>query len=379
MFGRDISIGPLWIHPRTLECALLGCVPCLYKMSPNGRLYDLTFPPNQRPELCLRYAKKSDVSIDRNDNINKKKRKVASDSSSSIPPASPSSGTLYSRGNHIMTVGDGDFSFSLSIAKQLLDLKHTSTQGKSDSTRLVATSHESLASIMSTYTTSGEILHSLHHDFVSCQVYHEVDATKLADTLPSTIAMKENAFDVICWNFPCVAAVEKAADGQVSELDKNKNLVREFFRSAKPYLTEKGEIHIAHKTIEPFCWWGIQELINRANEDSNDKLYYKGAVVFDKCLYMGYTNRKVLDKKSFPMHDAQVYIFSKLEAELPACVTTFGLIELSSEGFLEQTVVPQVKDTLEKISEKVHERKHYGHNKGNNGYKFKQKKAKMRK
>jgi hypothetical protein len=38
-------------------------------------------------------------------------------------------------------------------------------------------------------------------------------------------------------------------------------------------------------------------------------LIYKGSIVFDRYLYPGYVNRKVLDKKSFPLHDARIFIF----------------------------------------------------------------------
>jgi hypothetical protein len=37
---------------------------------------------------------------------------------------------------------------------------------------------------------------------------------------------------------------------------------------------------------------------------SDNKLFYNGSVVFDKCVYKPYNNRKALDKKSFPIFDA---------------------------------------------------------------------------
>lgn len=38
-------------------------------------------------------------------------------------------------------------------------------------------------------------------------------------------------------------------------------------------------------------------------------LRFVKSIIFDKCNYPGYTNRKVLDKKSFPCNDARTFIF----------------------------------------------------------------------
>ena len=45
-------------------------------------------------------------------------------------------------------------------------------------------------------------------------------------------------------------------------------------------------------------------------------LEYKGRMVFDKCVFCPYTPRKALDRKSFPCHDACVYIFGWNEKDI---------------------------------------------------------------
>lgn len=44
-------------------------------------------------------------------------------------------------------------------------------------------------------------------------------------------------------------------------------------------------------------------------------LEYKGRMVFDKCVFCPYTPRKALDRKSFPCHDACVYVFGWKEKD----------------------------------------------------------------
>ena len=56
--------------------------------------------------------------------------------------------------------------------------------------------------------------------------------------------------------------------------------VEEFFMNAKDYLSDGRnnlqEIHITHKTIEPFCWWNIPDIGRRCGYT------LLGTVVFDR-------------------------------------------------------------------------------------------------
>ena len=60
---------------------------------------------------------------------------------------------------------------------------------------------------------------------------------------------------------------------------------------------------MTHKTIEPFSWWDVPALAAEAG------FALARRVVFDRCLYAGYTNRKALDRKGFACNDAETLIF----------------------------------------------------------------------
>ena len=205
----------LYVHPTTLTCALTNtCLPCLYKLFPDGTIpcqEVLKLSPNQRPENCPRSQ-----------------------------PHTTYSG-LYTAAHRILTVGDGDFSFSLSLANGIQSINNTTTTSSSSSSnrgrcQLTATSHESLAQLHITYESVGIVdkLSQLHAHGVT--VLHGVDATQLA----ATSALHQERYDVIVWNFPCVRA-PKGADGQTTEIDINKQLLRDFFRNAHNYLTPHGQ------------------------------------------------------------------------------------------------------------------------------------------
>lgn len=232
------SCGALYVHQQTLNCFVENnCVPCLYKIineptSGHGTTA-ADCPPNVRPEQCLR---------------------------SKATNARESFTGLYSKKHSLLTVGDGDLSFSLSLMKC----------GKRK--QLTATTYESLETLISVYPTSQPIiveLSSMH----GVTVLHGVDATNLS----LSVDLPKKTFDVVIWNFPCIRA-NAGADGQVSEIDINKNLLRSFFSNVRRYLKPNGprEIHITHKTIEPFSWWNIVGLAEEAG------LYFIGSVVFDR-------------------------------------------------------------------------------------------------
>lgn len=230
-----------FVHTTTLNCLQNGCVSCLYKLFPKGQVSidslcdsKLVIPCNVRPETCPR--------------SNNQRNDSESDWFS-----------IYLSGCKLLTVGDGDFSFS----KSLLNIPKV---------QLVATSHESLSSITETYPTSRENISQLKSKGV--QVFHEVDATNLTAFVSS---VNDQLVDVIIWNFPCIRH-EAGADGQVSELDANVELVRRFFSNVAVVLDPNGlqEIHVTHKTCEPFSWWNIVKL----GQDAG--LTYLGSIVFDR-------------------------------------------------------------------------------------------------
>lgn len=284
------------VYLETLNCIIKrSCIPCLYKLFPEGGkdvalaqvgtvalsggievdhelLKRISLPCNQRPEQCPRSKPSPEVQ--------------------SNTLYSPSTGQTKIAGapTSILTVGDGDFTFSLSLAT-LLRTKEGSNQME-----ITATSHESQQSVLTTYKPhSQETLAQLKA--LGATVLHGVDATDLANTpelcksskhkkrkhdddvgddINTSDKVKMKRHDVVVWNFPCIS-LPAGADGQARELQANKELLAKFFANVRRCLTKgTGEVHISHKTIEPFSWWGMRQI---AAENGFDFAY---AVVFDR-------------------------------------------------------------------------------------------------
>lgn len=209
----------IYVHKQTLGCVLdRHCVVCWHKIFPVGRLpcqFNRQVPPNQRPEMCARY------------------RTRASQAEMNATPSGKCVG-IYLKRNRILTVGDGDFSFSLALMSESNKLK----------LRLTATSHESFETVTTVYPNCHEILKSLKS--LGATVLHTVDATNLASC--KSIAL--NSFDTVVWNFPCIKGETTSADGQYSEIELNRTMLRLFFVNVQPYLRKDGkrEIHVTHKS-----------------------------------------------------------------------------------------------------------------------------------
>ncbi|KAL9179438.1 hypothetical protein ACHAXT_008728 [Thalassiosira profunda] len=268
------------------------CVPCAFKIGNFDIALDSEFTrrvPNQRPEQCPRSA--SNTSANRKSNAG-------------------SEGAMgYRRGMNVLTVGDGDFTFSLAMARHVV--------GNDNSERgvVVATSYEDSATLRGVYPDFDDTLQSLKA-YGDTTVGYNVDATRLDETLPKQLSRKTNGrvkFHRICWNFPCTA-IGSGQDGQNSAMEENKELVRKFVANALPYLDERiGEIHMAHKTKPPYNQWGLERVAlegaKQSDGDGRRQFEYKGRIAFDKCTLPPYTPRKALDRKSFPCHDACIYVF----------------------------------------------------------------------
>jgi 25S rRNA (uracil2634-N3)-methyltransferase len=279
-FKHGRKLGGLFAFKGTVQCAFGGCIPCNYKLVRRGAplapgiavltarnhpLLQLVAPTagcaqNQRPEMCPR-ARASEKAPD---------------------AATPRCG-MYAQGQAVLTVGDGDFTFSLSLAKSL--------GGKT----LTATSYLSLAQLEEAYPAITETLAELRE--LGATVLHEVDATALA----KTPALGGQTFDRVIWNFPCVS-MDGGKDAQDKEIPINQQLCRDFFTNAPAFLNARGQVHVTHKTKAPFSFWEMETL------DQGTPLKIHGSVVFDKCEYPGYKNKKVVNNGTFPLWDSQQYL-----------------------------------------------------------------------
>eukprot|EP00639_Heterosigma_akashiwo_P013924 CAMPEP_0206365946 /NCGR_PEP_ID=MMETSP0294-20121207/3169_1 /ASSEMBLY_ACC=CAM_ASM_000327 /TAXON_ID=39354 /ORGANISM="Heterosigma akashiwo, Strain CCMP2393" /LENGTH=549 /DNA_ID=CAMNT_0053811937 /DNA_START=15 /DNA_END=1662 /DNA_ORIENTATION=+ len=285
----DRNTTDLYVMNDTLECALSNCIVCCYKIVLGPGTQDACIP-NKRPEECHRLQKAGKAGTDTT-----RGKKLTQG--------------LYQRGDHILTVGDGDLSFSLALARAFLQVnrkgKNKKSEGSSDEVppgiKLVATTHEPLDTLLQTYPAVRPTLRELEARGV--EVLHGVDATRLG----AVAALRGRRFHRAVWNFPCRGrGLAPGSDGQNQEMESNKQLVREFCKSAEDFLVPWGEVHMTHKTKPPFCHWGIERLGSDLSQ-----LQFKGSVVFDRSCYQPYTNRKALHKKSFPITDAEIFIFSK--------------------------------------------------------------------
>ena len=201
--------------------------------------------------------------------------------------------------------------------------KKNLNENDDNETFIVATSYESEATLRKVYPNFDQTLQEL--DDLGVAVAYNVDATQIPETYKNTTNNKKK-FHRICWNFPCTN-ITKGQDGQNKDMEQNKDLVRNFVKSAQSILTNHGdgELYICHKTKPPFNQWNLEEvaLENMVQNEAEGKctfssprsLFYTGRIVLDKFLLPPYVPRKALDQKSFPCHDACFYVFAQKQSQ----------------------------------------------------------------
>ena len=313
------------------------CIPCAYKVANFDIALDKEFTklvPNQRPEVCPRSATNTAINASNDDD---------DDSNNNVD------GMMgYRRGMNVLTVGDGDFSFSLAVAKLVASADNDSGG------MVVATSYEDKPTLQRVYPAFEDTLNSLQNCDTKTIVGYNVDATQLNKTLPSDVLQLNVKYHRICWNFPCTA-IGNGQDGQNDAMEENKELVRKFMVNALPFLdTECGEIHIAHKTKPPYNQWQMEKIaMEGIYKNGTENFEYKGRLVFDKQLLPPYTPRKALDRKSFPCHDACIYIFgfrraSGEESTIP-CGEDVDNDELSMARLSPSSVIPVTTQLINNV------------------------------
>lgn len=167
----------------------------------------------------------------------------------------------YSNRQSILVVGDGDLSFSLSLATALSGTKITATTF--DSFGVVCKKYEKASGTMVSLKASG------------ANVMHNIDATKLDTYTWNT------KFNRIVFNFPHIGG------STPRDVVANQAMLFDFFKSGSKLLTNsKSEIHISLRTTMFYKSWDIKTI----GEKAGFKLRKK--VDFNEDLYMRYENQR---------------------------------------------------------------------------------------
>ncbi|KAH7860514.1 hypothetical protein Vadar_014337 [Vaccinium darrowii] len=161
----------------------------------------------------------------------------------------------YNSCQKILLVGEGDFSFSASLAMAFGNARN-----------IIATSLNSTGYLSNTYRSAMSNIQSLRGR--GAKVMHEVDATKMANQ----ILFQGMTFDRIVFNFPLSGFFPD--ESRESKLRRERKLVRLFIANAREMITERGEIHVTHKSNAFFLEWKLEEMASSEGLQLIDEVHF---------------------------------------------------------------------------------------------------------
>ncbi|GMJ11592.1 hypothetical protein HRI_004828400 [Hibiscus trionum] len=147
----------------------------------------------------------------------------------------------YCSSHRMLLVGEGDFSFSASLARAF-----------GSATNMVATSLNTTEFLFSNYKKAMENMNELKTR--GSVVLHGIDATEMANHC----YLGAIKFDRIIYNFP--HAGFRSDEPVKSHKRRNRSLILLFFKNAKEMVKDNGEIHVTHKSNRFFLDWNLQGL-----------------------------------------------------------------------------------------------------------------------
>ena len=268
---------PTFAYRAQLRCAKDGCDACERKMR-NAKTTTKVVRL-KRPEECERFKTFQKKKKTLNGHEEEEEEEKEKDNHIG----------LYEKGDRILTVGDGDLTFSLSVATRVGTAKRdtfnkddtetttTKKKKKKKKIKVIATTHETRESLERTYgrdavrATLKEL--EKYEDVV---VLHGVDAAKLKESVMDAAKKKmkntkntttdaetgdflrrvkkctEKGFNKIVWNFPCVSREEgsgeakdgakQGADGRnPGDVELNRNLTLTFIANAAAMLKKNND------------------------------------------------------------------------------------------------------------------------------------------
>lgn len=191
----------------------------------------------------------------------------------------------YGSCHKILLVGEGDFSFSTSLARAF-----------GSATNIIATSLDSIDFLRKNYSRAISNINKLTRK--GCTVRHNVDATEMAGYR----SFKGMKFDRIIFNFPHAGFFSEARDSQIR---RHQTLVTSFFKNAMKMIYEDGQIHVTHKSNHGFHReWNLELLASMVG------LRLVEEVPFNFIKYPGYRTKYGFGgDKNFDSHPSKTYMF----------------------------------------------------------------------
>ena len=171
---------------------------------------------------------------------------------------------------------------------------------KSGHINIVSTFFESEQALIAKYGNAREHI-ALLRDKASTVLF-EVDATELH----SHPQLAKKKFDVIIFTFPHTGVsnfVCGHSGPNPTSIESNKQLIRDFLKSAQHILTRDGEIHVTLKTSAPYDKWTFPDF---ARYEIEPKSNYG----FNPHLFPGYVHKSTNGNKKVNNGMAKTYVFS---------------------------------------------------------------------
>ncbi|KAM7499040.1 hypothetical protein LguiA_023454 [Lonicera macranthoides] len=194
----------------------------------------------------------------------------------------------YSSDQRILLVGEGDFSFSTSLAKAF-----------GCAYNMTATSLDSEGFLRRNYKRAMSNIQSLKDR--GCVVLHGVDATKMANHL----LLGGIIFDRIIYNFPHAGFFHD--EPRQAQICRQRALVGGFLENAEKMISENGEIHITHKSYGFFREWQLEALARSCGLRLLQELHFNLKDYPGYCTKYGFGG-----DKNFDCSNSRTYIFGLL-------------------------------------------------------------------
>ncbi|RMZ81483.1 hypothetical protein DV738_g2217, partial [Chaetothyriales sp. CBS 135597] len=205
-------------------------------------------------------------------------------------PTKPVGKVPFVSADNVLLVGEGDFSFALSLVKQYEPASVIATcfDSEQDLRKKYPGVEETLAQIVEQDSDDLITFSTRHKQQHLRRIIHGIDATKLSTTHKKVLRLL-GPFTKIVFNFPHVGGLSTDVNRQVRS---NQQLLVGFFNNEDTIIVPKGQILVTLFEGEPYTLWNIRDLARHCG------LQVVESFKFPWSAYHGYRHARTLGSAS---------------------------------------------------------------------------------